>query len=189
MTPACRAHETFVTAGPAGPDLSAIASCCTYTNMSTENSPVYELTLIGAACLGRAARRTANLVTRAYNHHLAPLGIEVTQFTILCTVALGRAKSASELADMVGVERSTLARNLDRLIAAGLVASEKGDGRRVTHRLTDKGLDMVSDALPLWRNAQNDLLARLPADKDGEIREDLKLLRRAARGTLAPEAG
>lgn len=153
--------------------------------MGTENSPLHELTLIGAACLGRAARRTANLVTRAYNQHLGPLGIEVTQFTILCTIALERAKSASELAEMVGVERSTLARNLDRLIASGLVAVEKGDGRRITHRLTDKGLDMVSEALPLWRNAQNDLLSRLPADKDEDIREDLKLLRRAARGTLA----
>lgn len=145
---------------------------------------MHELTLIGAACLGRAARRTANLVTRAYNHHLASLGIEVTQFTILCTVALGKADSASELADMIGVERSTLARNLDRLIAAGLVVAERGDGRRVTHRLTDKGLDMVAAALPLWRDAQNELLARLPAAKDDDIREDFRLLRRAAKGIL-----
>lgn len=160
------------------------AFCCTYTIM--DGTPLHELTLIGAACLGRAARRTANLVTRAYNQHLAPLGIEVTQFTILCTIALAKARSASELAEMVGVERSTLARNLDRLVAADLVAAEKGDGRRVTHRLTDKGLDMVGAALPLWRAAQNDLLARLPADKDDDIREDFKLLRRAARGVLAP---
>lgn len=153
--------------------------------MGADNSPLFELTLIGAACLGRAARRTANLVTRAYNHHLSPLGIEVTQFTILCTIALERAKSASELADMVGVERSTLARNLDRLVASGLVFAQKGDGRRSVHRLTDKGLDLVAEALPLWRNAQNDLLSRLPADRDEAIREDLKLLRRAARGSLA----
>jgi len=153
--------------------------------MAKDHTPLHELTLIGASCLGRAARRTANLVTRAYNHHLSPLGIEVTQFTILCTIALGKAKSASELAEFVGVERSTLARNLDRLIASGLVAAEKGDGRRIIHVLTDKGLDMVSDALPLWRKAQYDILARLPADKDDEIREDFRLLRRAANGILA----
>jgi len=152
--------------------------------MGADTSPIFELTLIGAACLGRAARRTANLVTRAYNHHLSPLGIEITQFSILCTIALERAKSASELADMVGVERSTLARNLDRLVASGLVQAERSDGRRIVHRLTEKGLDLVADALPLWRNAQNDLLSRLPADRDGAIREDLKLLRRAARDSL-----
>lgn len=167
---------------PAG--LAREASLLYLHNMGADNSPLFELTLIGAACLGRAARRAANLVTRVYNHHLNPLGIEVTQFSILCTIALERAKSASELADMVGVERSTLARNLERLVASGLVHAERSDGRRVVHRLTEKGLDLVAEALPLWRNAQNDLLSRLPADRDEAIREDLKLLRRAARGSL-----
>lgn len=143
------------------------------------------LTLIGTTCLVRAARRTANVVTRAYNHHLAPTGLEVTQFSILCTIAMEKAKSASELADMIGVERSTLARNLDRLIAAGLVVAEKGDGRRLIHRLTDKGVDMIAEALPLWRKAQDDFVGRLPPACDGAIREDFKLLRGAARGILA----
>ncbi|GLS30099.1 DNA-binding transcriptional regulator, MarR family [Mesorhizobium albiziae] len=144
-----------------------------------------QLKFIGATCLVRSARRTANVVTRAYNQHLAPSGLEVTQFSILCTIAMELAKSASELADMVGVERSTLARNLDRLIAAGLVEAEKGDGRRLVHRLTDRGAAMIAQALPLWRQAQDDFIERLPAAKDADIRDDLKLLRRAARGILA----
>ena len=144
-----------------------------------------QLTLIGATCLGRAARRTANLVTRAYNHRLASLGLEVTQFSILSTIALERAKSASELADLVGVERSTLARNLDRLIAAGLVTSTKGDGRRLMYRLTDRGAEMIERALPLWKMAQDELIERLPSSRDDAIREDFRLLRSAARGILA----
>jgi DNA-binding MarR family transcriptional regulator len=143
------------------------------------------LAFIGANCLGGAARRTANLVTRAYNQHLAPLGIEVTQFSILCTIALKRAKSASELAELVGVERSTLARNLERLVVAGLVVPEKGDGRRLVHRLTDQGSEMVARALPLWEKAQNELVERLPSSRDDAIRQDLRLLRKAARGVLA----
>jgi DNA-binding MarR family transcriptional regulator len=159
-----------------------------YLHIMSRNSVVHDLTLLGAACLGRAARRTANVVTRAYNKALAPLGIEVTQFTILCTVALEKAQSASELADLVGVERSTLARNLDRLVAAGLVATEPGDGRRVLHRITDSGADMIADALPLWRKAQDGILARLPADMDETIRADFRQLRRAANGVLADDA-
>jgi len=149
------------------------------------NSLVAELTLIGASCLGRAARRTANVVTRAYNKALGPLGIEVTQFTILCTVALEKAQSASELADLVGVERSTLARNLDRLVAGGLVAVEKGDGRKVLHRVTEAGSDMIAEALPLWRQAQDAILAKLPPEMDEAIRSDFRHLRRAANGVLA----
>lgn len=148
-------------------------------------SVVAELTLIGASCLGRAARRTANVVTRAYNKALAPLGIEVTQFTILCTVALEKAQSASELADLVGVERSTLKRNLDRLVTGGLVSIAPGDGRRVVHRITDRGTELVASALPLWRQAQDAILARLPPDMDETLRSDFRHLRRAASGVLS----
>jgi DNA-binding MarR family transcriptional regulator len=170
------------------PIVSGTSLCCNYTIMrgaKTIDDLPNHLTLIGATCLGRAARRTANLVTRAYNQHLAPVGLEVTQFSILCTIAMERAKSASELADLVGVERSTLARNLDRLITAGLVAVQKGDGRRLIHRLTDKGVDTIAEALPLWRKAQDDLVGRLPSATDDAIREDFRLLRRAAKGVLA----
>lgn len=149
-----------------------------------DRTPLHQLTLIGATCLARAARRTANVVTRVYNQHLSPLGIEVTQFTILATIAMDKAQSASELAELVGVERSTLARNLERLAAAGLVEAERGSGRRLVHRLTDRGCDVLASALPLWSAAQDALLAGLPADKDGAIRDDFRLLRRAANGII-----
>ncbi|MDP3896119.1 MAG: MarR family transcriptional regulator [Mesorhizobium sp.] len=135
---------------------------------------------IGGACLSRAARRTANLLTRTYNAYLAPSGVEVTQFSILCTIARGNAGSASELADLVGVERSTLARNLDRLAAAGLVRAEPGEGRRIVHVLTQEGMQRIAAAQPLWRKAQDALLAELPANQDVALLDDFRLLRRAA---------
>ena len=95
---------------------------------------------IGGGCFGRAVRRTANLLTRTYNAYLAPAGIEITQFSILCIIARGDATSASELADFVGVERSTGpgcdAGNLTehrhhvRLLGGG----EMGGGLGVGHR-------------------------------------------------------
>lgn len=145
-----------------------------------------DLALIGRTCLGHAARRAANLVTRVYNQHLLPSGLEVTQFSILCSVGLGHATSASELADIIGVERSTLARNLDRLAKAGLVAAEPGDGRRIVHRLTAQGTRKLAEAMPLWRTAQGAMLEHLPHSKDETIRDDLQLLRRAARTMLSP---
>ncbi len=136
---------------------------------------------IGGGCFGRAVRRTANLLTRTYNAYLAPAGIEITQFSILCIIARGDATSASELADFVGVERSTLARNLDRLAAAGLVRAEAGEGRRVVHSLTTEGEARIAAALPLWNKAQDALLDGMPEHQDEALHRDLALLRRAAR--------
>ena len=98
-----------------------------------------ELAEVRGTCMLYAARRTANLLTRVYNQHLAPLELEAPQFTILCAVAHGRAASATELAALLGIERSTLTRNLERLVAAGLVVPVQGEGRRLTHKLSRAG--------------------------------------------------
>lgn len=131
--------------------------------------------------MSAALRRTANLVTRVYNAYLAPAGLEVTQYSILRKIESGRAGSASELADLVGVERSTLTRNLERLVSAGLVDAQPGEGRRVVHVLTPAGKARVAAALPLWREAQDALLGELPPSHEPAIHSELALLRRAAR--------
>ena len=133
------------------------------------------------ACISAALRRTANLVTRVYNAYLAPSGLEVTQYSILRKIQSGKAGSASELAELVGVERSTLARNLERLVSAGLVSTRTGEGRRVVHLLTPAGEQKIDAALPLWREAQQALVNGLPEGKAPTLHEELALLRKAAR--------
>ena len=133
------------------------------------------------ACMSAALRRTANLVTRVYNAYLAPSGLEVTQYSILRKIQSGKAGSASELAELVGVERSTLARNLERLVSAGLVSTLTGEGRRVRHELTPAGEQKIDAALPLWREAQQALVSGLPEGKAPTLHEELALLRKAAR--------
>lgn len=138
------------------------------------------------ACIGASLRRTANLVTRIYNAYLAPCGLEVTQYSILRKIEAGRAGSASELADIVGVERSTLARNLERLEKLGLIAARPGEGRRLVHELTAEGQARLAAAIPLWRQAQEALVQALPPDRAGVIVGELALLRSAARSAARP---
>lgn len=137
------------------------------------------------ACISAALRRTTNLVTRVYNSYLAPAGLEVTQYSILRKIEAGTAGSASELADIVGVERSTLARNLDRLEKLGLVAPQPGEGRRLVHVLTEAGRERLEAAKPLWLDAQEALVNGLPSGHAGQVHAELALLRRAARGARA----
>lgn len=139
------------------------------------------------ACIGAALRRTANLVTRIYNAWLAPSGLEVTQYSILRKIQSGAACSASELAEIVGVERSTLARNLDRLEKLGLVEVRAGEGRRLIHTLTQAGEARVAIAMPLWREAQNAMADAMPGDRaPPAVLDDLAMLRQAARSAQPP---
>ncbi|MGB6118606.1 MAG: MarR family winged helix-turn-helix transcriptional regulator [Mesorhizobium sp.] len=140
-------------------------------------------------CLGAALRRTANLVTRVYNAYLAPAGLEVTQYSILRKIEIGSAGSASELADIVGVERSTLARNLERLEKLGLVSAKAGQGRRLVYVLTPQGQERVNHAKPYWHQAQAALVDGLPDGHAGNVHEELALLRRAAKSAPAAQQG
>lgn len=152
--------------------------------LATPADLVNDLRLVGARCFVRAVRRTSNLVTRVYNGYFKSVGIEATQFWILCAIAASNANSATELAEVLGVEKSTLKRGLDRMIESGLIVAQRGDGRRMLHRLTDLGIERLNAALPLWHQAQSAMEEHLPNPKSEEIRQGLRLLRRRARTVL-----
>src|SRR5262245_41103532 len=83
------------------------------------------------ACSCFAARRTARLITQHYEQHLKPSGLRVTQFTMLSVLVLAGPLSLSELADQLGVERTTLTRNLRAMLASGWVKEAPTEDRRV----------------------------------------------------------
>lgn len=137
-------------------------------------------TAIRTECLSFAARRTANLISRVYAAKLAPLGLEPSQFGVLIVVATGETDSARELADRLGIERSTLTRNLTRLLDAGLLVGSPGKGRRITYSLTHSGRAKLTEALPLWQEAQAAMQAQLKPGVADTARTSLEELRCAA---------
>jgi DNA-binding MarR family transcriptional regulator len=101
-------------------------------------------------------------MTDLYDDALAPLGIKVTQFSVLRTVQRMGKVSLSELAAEMALDRSTLGRNLRLLERIGLVDLSDGDDQRVrSARLTRRGQSQLRRAIPLWEEAQGKVRARL----------------------------
>jgi DNA-binding MarR family transcriptional regulator len=94
-------------------------------------------------------------LTRSYDKALKPAGLKITQFTLLIAVEEGSAKSLTALADMLALERSSLVRNVKLLEDEGLIESApSGEGRSLGLKLTKAGRKKLTQALPLWREAQ-----------------------------------
>ena len=109
-------------------------------------------------CAALRSRMAARSVTRAYDEALRPIGLKVTQFTLLVAIRSAAFHSISEMAEWLALERSTLSRNLQILERRGLV--ERSDGAGGTARtlaITEEGETMLIDALPLWDAAQKKL--------------------------------
>jgi DNA-binding MarR family transcriptional regulator len=103
-------------------------------------------------------RRATRRVTQFYDHALQRTGLTVNQFGLLaylCGASLANA-SIGTTAEWLGMDPTTLTRNLKPLLVKGLVKNvpDPDDGRVRIVAITEKGLRMLREAVPRWRNAQ-----------------------------------
>ncbi len=107
-------------------------------------------------CLCLASRRAARAITRRFERELRPHGLRATQFSLLVTLTLAGPCQVGELAERLGVERTTLTRNLAPLRANGLVQIRAADtdARARVLAITDQGRTAIGRALPAWERAQ-----------------------------------
>lgn len=109
-----------------------------------------------SACLATRVRQLSRIVTRLYDDALRPLGITASQYTLLAQLAARDGITAVEIGQELDIEKSTLSRNLKRLLALGHIIMDPPAGRRGRGlHLTPKGQTVLVDAFPIWRDAQS----------------------------------
>ena len=127
-----------------------------------------------ASCACHKVRTAARAVTRAYDEALRPVGLRATQMTVLVATAADDAMSITALAKVMGMDRSTLTRNLRPLEAEGLITlGNEGWRRSRTLEITRKGRARLREAVPLWEKAQQTLRGKLGDRRWDVIRKDL----------------
>ncbi|TFF40025.1 MarR family winged helix-turn-helix transcriptional regulator [Pseudomonas sp. RIT623] len=134
--------------------------------------------MLTSECICTHLRRAARGVSRHYDEALAGFGINVAQFSLLRHVQRLDRPSITSLAEAMGLERSTLGRNLRVLEAEGLVQLAEGDDQR--NRLvllSAAGKARLEAAHPAWKQAQEQMVTRLG---EGQRDELVRLLERLA---------
>ena len=133
-------------------------------------------------CACHKVRTAARAVTGAYDEALRPVGLRATQLAVLVGVAMDKAISINALAELMGMDRTTLTRNLRPLEKEGLVTrGNEGWRRSRALEVTKKGRSRLRQALPLWSGAQQALRKKLGNRSWDLVRNGLDHLIRAAR--------
>ncbi|MEL7639200.1 MAG: MarR family winged helix-turn-helix transcriptional regulator [Solidesulfovibrio sp.] len=111
-------------------------------------------------------RRAARALSRRYDEALAPSGLGVSQYSLLRALSRHEPATAAGLGAVMGLDRTTLVRNVALLSKQGLVVSavDASDKRSRKLRLTPAGSAALQAATPLWEAAQRALEADLGAD-------------------------
>ncbi|WP_070886395.1 MarR family transcriptional regulator [Pseudomonas sp. D1-3] len=120
--------------------------------------------MLPTECLCTRLRRASRGVSKLYDDALNGVGLSVAQYSLLRHLQRLDQPSITDLADAVGLERSTLGRNLRLLERRGLVALEEGaDQRNRLVSLTAAGEKLLAEALDAWQAVQRHLKQRLQA--------------------------
>lgn len=108
-----------------------------------------------------------------------PAGLKVTQRQISVLSAISqcndkhRAPSQMEIVDIAGIDRSTLADMISRMIKRGLIerARSSMDGRAYALRITQDGKDLLAASSPYAAHAEAGALQKLSKDKQAQLEQ------------------
>jgi DNA-binding MarR family transcriptional regulator len=129
-----------------------------------------------ADCNNLALRKAARYLGATYDRALAPVGLGSRQFSILQMLHSHGEATITNLADMIAMDRTTMASNLKPLMREGLVtvATSAADRRARIAAITPEGDLRLRKALPLWRAVQTQFEEKFGVHEAARLRASLE---------------
>ena len=122
------------------------------------------------ACVGGQVRKMSRIVSKKYNDAFSEFDVNISQGNILFATSAKHGILQSEIAHALVLERSTLHRDIKRLIDRDLLRLEKNPGiKSPSVYLTDQGQAFVKAMVPIWKRVQKELHEVLGSDLIGSV--------------------
>jgi DNA-binding MarR family transcriptional regulator len=126
-------------------------------------------------CICFNLRRVTRAVTQFYDAEMRRHGIRPTQASILASLQARDGWNMAELSEWLGMDRTTLVRNLRPLQRDGFVkVFGGGRGHRVELAITAKGQKQIEKLTPAWKSAQCAVVKTLGEKRWSAILSDLE---------------
>ena len=134
--------------------------------------------------------RALQLALDIYAAETGPISITQRQYAVLAAVAADEGLSQTGLVRATGIDRSTLADLVGRMITKGYLERERSaeDARANTVKLGEAGRAVLAAAGPKVEAADRRILELLGGKKREPFIEALRKLAKAGEGGLLPEA-
>jgi DNA-binding MarR family transcriptional regulator len=125
------------------------------------------LAQLAAGCVCNNIRRASRAVTNYYDSVLGEVSnLRVSQAILLVIVYLAGPQTVNDLAKMMGLDRTTLGRNLKPLVQQGLLTLTPGDDQRTRIvTLTAPGCEAILRVVPQWERAQAHMVAGMEQEQ------------------------
>ncbi len=125
-------------------------------------------------CTCGTMRKAARAITLLYDNAFKSSGLLSTQFGVLHVIYNIESVRISDLADKLGMDRTTLTRNLSVLEREGFIKISEGKDHRTRNvTATQKGRGAVTRAIPLWNEAQRKVKQKMGESSWRELMRNL----------------
>ena len=126
------------------------------------------------SCVSYNLRKSSHIISRIYAKEMAEAPIRGPLFSLLAIIHKRGPDSITALANDLGLDRTTLTRNLKPLTQRGLIEIRQVSANHKEIRLRPKGETALRRSLDCWRKAQKRVVDALGEDRWNRMREDLR---------------
>jgi DNA-binding MarR family transcriptional regulator len=123
-------------------------------------------------------QRAARVIGRRFDESLKPMDLTNGQVSLLIALSRPEAPRISDVAAVLGMDRTTLTANLKPLERRGLIdiTRDEQDKRSRRVALTETGRELLEQAAPIWRGMHEEIDAEVPGGQSQRLCEDLRWL-------------
>jgi DNA-binding MarR family transcriptional regulator len=144
-----------------------------------KNEPTYQTTLeVRDTCLCLHVQRGARALARRFDEAFRPLELTHGQFSLMMSLNRPEPPTVSDVADLIGMDRTSLTAKLKPLERRKLVRVEIDAQDRRTRRLilTDAGRALLARAVPIWRKTHAQLEEAVALKRQADVRAAMNAL-------------
>jgi DNA-binding MarR family transcriptional regulator len=124
-------------------------------------------------CVAFNLRKSSQVVSRVYAREMQGSPIRGPLFALMMIIHKRGPASITTLASDIGLDRTTLTRNLKPLEKKGLIRIRQVSANRKEVTILPEGEVALRHATACWRKAQNKVVNELGEERWARMREDL----------------
>ncbi|MGE0024243.1 MAG: MarR family winged helix-turn-helix transcriptional regulator [Hyphomicrobium sp.] len=122
--------------------------------------------------------RAVQVVTEIYQAEMSSYDLTARQYAVLFALAHSEGMSQSKLVDATGIDRSTMADIVRRMLKKGIIQRkrDKDDARAYEVKITDEGVRLFKAVTPIVRRIEDKLMSQLNGKRADEFIANLGLI-------------
>ena len=146
-----------------------------------DSDVLHEPEIPASTCTCTELRRASRAVTLLYDNAFKSSGLLSTQLSVLRVISKSDSLKVSELAEELGMDRTTLTRNLSVLERQGFIKISPGkDHRTRIVTITPIGSNSIAKTIPLWNEVQRKVKKQMGENAWNELMQSLSHFVRTA---------